>query len=71
MNDDENLARTRFMMLNAVRLIGLVLVLFGIAIYMGKVDLPEPVAYVLVALGFFEFFFMPNIVSRKWRTPDE
>lgn len=70
MTEDDKLARNRFLVLNLVRLSGLVAILIGIAIHYGRIPLPQPVAWILVAAGFFEFFFMPNIVARKWRTPD-
>jgi hypothetical protein len=71
MNDDDTLARNRFIALNAVRLSGLALVLIGIAIQFGRIAAPGWLAYVFVALGFVDFFFMPNLVARNWRTRDE
>lgn len=70
MTDEDKLARNRFAVLNLVRLGGLVLVLTGIAIHYGKIAAPEELAYGLVALGFAEFFFLPNFVARNWRTPE-
>ena len=70
MTDDDKLARSRFMALNAIRVLGLVAVLAGIAIHYGKLALPEPLAYVLVIVGLIDFFLVPNLVARKWRTPD-
>lgn len=70
MTEDDTLARNRFMVLNAIRLGGLILVLVAIAIGYGKIDAPVFIAYILAPLGLFEFFFLPNIVARKWRTPD-
>jgi hypothetical protein len=70
MNDADTLARNRFLMLNLVRLTGLAMVLAGIAVHYGKLDLPEIAGYILVALGFVDFFFLPNLIARKWRTPD-
>jgi hypothetical protein len=69
MNADDALARKRFLALNLVRLSGLTMVLIGIAVHYGRIDLPEPAAYVLVVLGLADFFAMPNYLARKWRTP--
>jgi hypothetical protein len=66
----EELARRRFIVLNIVRLMGVALVFLGLAVHFGRVDLPAPAGFILVILGFFEFFFLPNLLSRNWRTPD-
>ena len=71
MNEDDKLARNRLVILNLVRLAGLAMVLIGLAIHYGRIGGPEWVAYLFVAMGLVDFFFMPNIVSRDWRTPDE
>lgn len=71
MTEDKTLARNRFWVLNLVRLLGLAMVLMGIAVEYGKLDMPKPAGYILVVLGLFEFFFMPNIVAKRWRTPNE
>jgi hypothetical protein len=70
MNDDDTLARNRFTLLNLVRLAGLAMVLAGIAIHYGRIAAPEPAAWLLVAAGLVDFFFVPNLLARNWRTPD-
>lgn len=70
MNEADKRARNRFALLNLARLIGLASVLVGIAIHYRKLALPEPAAYVFVVLGLIGFFFLPNFLARKWRTPD-
>ena len=69
-DQDDKRARDRFILLNLVRLVGLAMVLSGIAIHFRRIDAPEVVAYVLVFAGLIEFFFIPNFVARSWRTPD-
>jgi hypothetical protein len=69
-NDTDKLARTRFLLLNLVRIAGLVAVLIGIAIHYGRIPAPEPAAWILVAVGLADFFFVPNLLARNWRTPD-
>jgi hypothetical protein len=34
------------------------------------IDLPDLVSYVLMAAGLFDVFAVPQILARKWRTPD-
>lgn len=69
MNDDDTVARNRFMLLNLVRVAGLVMVLIGLAIQYGKIPAPELLGYVLMGAGLVDFFFMPKLLARKWRTP--
>jgi hypothetical protein len=72
MNDAEDLAKKRFMLLNLVRLMGLVLTMGGLANLAGKF-LPElaPLfgAFLLVT-GAVDFFLVPALLKRAWRTPD-
>ena len=71
MTEDDKRARNRFVVLNLVRLAGLVLVLTGIAIRFGKLDAPQWAAVALVVAGLGSYFWGPNFVARNWRTPDE
>lgn len=61
--------RNRFFMLNAVRLSGVALILVGILIVNGAIDLPKLVGYIFVPIGLAEVFVVPLILARKWRTP--
>jgi len=67
----EALAKQRFMLLNVVRLMGLAMVLVGIAITQGAIDLPFAVGVVLAIFGLLEFFLMPNIIAKSWRNSEE
>lgn len=71
MSEDDKLTRRRFMLLNLVRLGGLAMVLAAIAIHYGKLAAPEAAAYVLAVVGLADFFFMPNVLARNWRTPSD
>ena len=71
MTDDDKRARNRLVVMNLVRLIGLALVLAGIAIRFGKLDAPQWAAFALVIAGLADYFWGPNLVSRNWRTRDE
>ncbi len=59
-------ARGRFMVINAVRIGGVLMILAGLAISNGALDLPEPVAWVLIVLGMVETFLVPTLLSRMW-----
>lgn len=61
--------RSRFFVLNAVRLSGVALILVGILIVNGAIDLPRVVGYVFIPVGLIDVFVMPLILARKWRTP--
>lgn len=69
MNDDA-LAKRRFAVINLVRLGGLLMVLAGIAAQQGVLPLPDPIGLILVVLGLIEFFALPNVLARRWRTKD-
>jgi hypothetical protein len=67
----ENLARQRFMILNLLRLSGIAMVLFGVLIIAGKVDLPAGAGYVLFAVGLVDALIAPPLLARRWRTPPQ
>ena len=72
MNEADELARKRFMVLNVVRFSAVALILVGMANIAGKL-LPEyaPVlGYVLLLVGAVDFFLAPIVLKRGWRTPD-
>lgn len=62
-------ARARFHTINAVRIAGAALVVLGLLIANRVIDLPEFVGWVFAGVGLIEFFFLPKILARKWRTP--
>lgn len=63
---DDARARNRFMVINAVRIGGVLMILAGLAISNGALDLPEPVAWALIALGMLETFLFPTLLARMW-----
>ena len=62
-------AKSRFIMLQLMRLGGLLLILGAILILTDKVSGPHLLGYGLLIFGLFEFFFLPLILNRRWRTP--
>lgn len=65
------LEKQRFMAIQLMRLMGAALVLLGILIAGGKIALPVLVGYLFVVIGMVDFFLMPKILSRRWRSPGE
>jgi hypothetical protein len=64
-------ARNGFIVINLVRFSGLGLVMLGIAIARGVIDLPWIAGAVIAVAGLLEFFFLPRIVARAWKAEDE
>lgn len=63
-------ARTRYTIMNIARLGGVALVMFGIAIIQGVVDLPFALGVVLAVVGFADFFVVPLVLARAWKSQD-
>jgi len=64
-------ARSRFFVIAAFRWFGVALILAGMLISVGKIDLPVLVGPALVLLGLFEGFVMPRKLARRWKSPDQ
>ncbi len=72
MNNPEDLARQRFMILNLVRFGAIAFVFAGAANVGGKLlpDLSPALGYVLLIVGVLDFFLAPVLLKRNWRNPD-
>ncbi|MCP5396258.1 MAG: hypothetical protein H6918_05940 [Sphingomonadaceae bacterium] len=66
----EELAKARFFTLGLVRLAGVAIVVLGMLVLQGTLDWPDPAGWVLLAVGLVDFFAMPLVLARRWRTPD-
>ncbi len=64
--EDETRARNRFMVINLMRIGGVAMILFGIAVLQGLFDLPQWIAYAVIVLGMVETFVMPQLLARAW-----
>jgi len=62
-------ARNRWMVINAVRIGGVVMVIVAILILRGVVPQPAWAGYVILAVGIVDVFLVPTLLARKWRTP--
>ncbi len=67
MNDS---AKSRFIVLQVVRLTGIVLGIFGLAILAGKIELPRIAGAMLVIVGVIDAFVAPAILARRWKKPN-
>ena len=63
-------ARSGFIIINLVRFSGVALVMLGFAIVRGVIDLPYAVGAVIAVAGFFEVFFLPRFIARRWNAGD-
>ncbi|WP_285713448.1 hypothetical protein [Erythrobacter oryzae] len=64
-------ARTRFIVITAMRFAGVGLVMLGFAIIGGVIDLPRTVGAVLVLVGVADVFVMPLVLVRRWKAGDK
>lgn len=70
---NEDLARQRFMVLNLLRLVALLIVLAGVANIAGRLlpDLSPILGYVLLVVGAIDFFAAPVLLKRAWQDRDQ
>ena len=62
--------RNGFIIINLVRFSGVALVMLGFAIVRGVIDLPYAVGAVIAVVGFFEVFFLPRFIARRFQAGD-
>jgi len=67
----EDVARGRWLAINAVRLGGVVMVIVGLLGLRGYFEYPEIAGYILVVVGLLDVFLVPLLLARKWRSPLE
>ncbi|OYX47481.1 MAG: hypothetical protein B7Y87_01040 [Sphingomonadales bacterium 32-64-22] len=64
-------AQGRWIMLQLMRLGGVLLAVGGLVIIGGAIAGPPALGYGLLLLGLFEFFVMPVMLAKRWKTPKE
>jgi hypothetical protein len=64
-------AKSRFIAIQLMRWVGLGMVLFGLLIVNGRVGLPPLAGYIFVIVGLFDALFMPTILARRWKSPEQ
>ena len=65
----DEVARNRWLVINAVRVAGVAMVLVGILGLRGVIEYPDVAGYILLVVGLFDIFAVPLLLARKWRTP--
>ncbi|MBX7539931.1 hypothetical protein [Qipengyuania sphaerica] len=58
----------RFWILQAARFGAVLMVLAGAAIIGQLINVPQPVGYILLVLGAAEFFIVPMMLSKAWKS---
>ncbi|MBV1918689.1 MAG: hypothetical protein KUG65_11620 [Sphingomonadaceae bacterium] len=66
---NEDTAKTRWMVIQAVRWTGMGLFLLGLLIYADKIELPKIAGYIFMGVGLLDALFMPSVLARMWKTP--
>lgn len=61
-------ARARFYFIAAHRVVGAVLVILGMLAMQGALDWGEGVGKVLAIVGLIDFFVIPLVFARMWRS---
>ena len=69
MNDNEALAKKRFLAISLVRLSGGVFLTLGLFILGGKFDLPPAAGWAFTVIGLIDLLVAPVFLARKWKTP--
>lgn len=67
----EDVARTRWMVIQAVRVSSVAMVLLGIVTLRKVIALPDLAGYALLAVGLPGVFLAPRLLARKWRSPSQ
>jgi hypothetical protein len=64
-------AEARFFVLQLVRLSGVLLALGGVVLLSGRFgDFPQIAGYAIVLAGLAEFFAVPPILARRWKSKE-
>jgi uncharacterized membrane protein YkvA (DUF1232 family) len=68
--DQDSLARQRFIILTVLRASGVALMLLGMGIIGSRLVEPSDViGSIIFAVGFLDSLIVPRLLIRKWRTP--
>jgi len=65
----DEVARNRWLAINAVRVAGVVMVLVGLLIVQRVIPEPAWAGYTILAVGIADVFLVPLVLARKWRSP--
>ena len=62
-------AQGKWMIMQTVRLAGVVQVVLGILVISGKIDWPSVIGYVLAGNGLLDVFVIPLVLAKRWKSP--
>ena len=62
-------AKARFVAIMLMRFSGAALIMLGLGVQVGKLDLPAVTGPIFAFIGMFDMFVMPVILARRWKTP--
>lgn len=68
MNKDP--AMGRFFIIQAVRLAGVALAVYGLIALAGKGDIPPPAGLMATLIGMLVAYFGPLALAKRWKSPD-
>ncbi len=71
MTEADKLARQRLIVMNVVRLGGIVLAMIGLAGIAGKLPIGREIGAFLFIMGLFEALFMPTFLAKRWKSPPQ
>ena len=71
MNDNESIAKQRFLMLSLIRLASTALLVVGLLILSGKLNMPKPAGAAFAIFGLLELVLLPRFLASKWKSPGE
>lgn len=64
-------AKSRYMVILAMRWAGVALVVFGLMIIYRRIDLPKEAGYVLFLVGIVDALIVPSVLARRWKSPPQ
>ena len=67
----EDVARGRWMVINAVRASGAAMVVVGLLVIQAVIPAPDWAGYAILVAGLVDIFLAPLLLARKWRSPLE
>jgi len=65
----DNVARNRWLAINAARLAGIALTVLGIMVLSGEAELPHVVGWIALGIGLPGALVVPALLVRRWRSP--
>lgn len=63
-------AMARFFIIQAVRVAGVALAVYGLIALAGKGDIPPAAGLVVTLIGMLAAYFGPLTLAKRWKSPD-